>query len=122
MENKNRPTGRKRNVTGKADPIKKKEQGLGTGPVGTGRPGGLPNQPHPGGIPNQPQQPGRAAQTHRTEPIHETRPSSTGRYVKRGGGALSRSLADFQGRTTRHPSLAGEQGEIAIPHEILPHA
>ena len=90
MENKNnRPTGRKRNVTGKADPIKKKEQGLGTGPVGTGRPGGLPNQPHPGGIPNQPQQPGRAAQPRRTEPIHETRPTSTGRYVKRGGGALS---------------------------------
>ena len=72
--NNNRPTGRKRNVTGKADPIKKKEQGLGTGPVGNAKPGGLPHQANP---------------VHKTEVIHETRPTSSGRNIKRGGGALS---------------------------------
>ena len=68
MENNNRPSGRKRNVTGKADPIKKKGQGLGTGPVGSSKPGSF---------------------APKTEAIHETRPSASGRSVKRGGGALS---------------------------------
>ena len=73
--NNNRPTGRKRNVTGKADPIKKKEQGLGTGPVGNGKPGSLPHQTN-------------ANTVHKTEVIHETRPRSSSRGVKRGGKGL----------------------------------
>ena len=40
----------------------------------------------------------------------------------RGGCALRRPLADFQCGAASHPALAREQGEIAIPNEILPHA
>ena len=65
MDPNNRPTGRKRNVTGKADPIHKKEQGLGTGPVGPGKPGNFVPKP---------------------EPIRETRPPVRRTAVRRGGG------------------------------------
>ena len=67
MDNNNRPGGRKRNVTGKAGPIQRKGSGLGTGPVGNGRPDNFPDKP---------------------EPIFESRRTGTGRTVKRGG-ALS---------------------------------
>ena len=67
MDNNNRPGGRKRNVTGKAGPIQRKGSGLGTGPVGNGRPDNFPGKP---------------------EPIFESRRTGTGRTVKRGG-ALS---------------------------------
>ena len=65
MDPNNRPTGRKRNVTGKADPIHKKEQGLGTGPVGPGKPGNFVPKP---------------------EPLRETRPPVRRTAVRRGGG------------------------------------
>ena len=66
MEN-NRPTGRKRNVTGKANEIHKKETGLGTGPVGNSRPDNFGT----------------------VQKIEETRKTGSGRAVKRGGGVLT---------------------------------
>ena len=67
MENK-RPTGRKRNVTGKADSIHRRGENLGTGPVGNSRPDNF------GG---------------KTEDIQFTGKPNSGRNLKRGGGALS---------------------------------
>ena len=67
MENK-RPTGRKRNVTGKADSIHRRGEKLGTGPVGNSHPDNF------GG---------------KTENIHVTGKTGSGRNLKRGGSALS---------------------------------
>ena len=67
MENK-RPTGRKRNVTGKADSIHRRGENLGTGPVGNSHPNNF------GG---------------KTENIHVTGKTGSGRNLKRGGSALS---------------------------------
>ena len=67
MDNK-RPTGRKRNVTGKADSIHRRGENLGIGPVGNSRPDNF------GG---------------KTENIHVTGKTGSGRNLKRGGGALS---------------------------------
>lgn len=67
MENK-RPSGRKRNVTGKADSIHRKGTDLGTGPVGNSRPENFSGK---------------------TENINVTGRPSSGRNLKRGGGALS---------------------------------
>ena len=64
----NRPTGRKRNVTGKADAVHKKGEDLGTGPVGNGRPDNFAGK---------------------TESIQETGKTGSNRNLKRGGGALS---------------------------------
>ena len=67
MENK-RPTGRKRNVSGKADSIHRRGENLGTGPVGNSRPDNF------GG---------------KTENIQFTGKTNSGRNLKRGGSALS---------------------------------
>ena len=67
MDNK-RPTGRKRNVTGKADSIHRREENLGTGPVGNSRPDNFHGK---------------------TENIEFTGKTGSGRNLKRGGGALS---------------------------------
>ena len=67
MDNK-RPTGRKRRVTGKADAIHRREENLGTGHISDIRPDNF---------------------TGKTESIHATGKTGSGKNLKRGGGALS---------------------------------
>ncbi len=62
MENK-RPTGHKKNITGKGKSVYRRGQGLGTGPVGNSNP-----------------------QNFNTQKVEFTGKSSSGRNVKRGGG------------------------------------
>ena len=68
MDNKQRPSGRKKNVTGSGKSIYKRGEGLGTGPVGnTGGPQNF-NTSHK---------------------VEETGRKSSGRGITRGGGALT---------------------------------
>ena len=47
MDQNNRPTGRKKNVTGAGKPIGRRGEGLGTGPVGSGGGPGIPSASRP---------------------------------------------------------------------------
>ena len=67
MENK-RPTGHRKNVSGTGKSVYRRGEGLGTGPVTNSRPDNFGSN---------------------TQSIHETGRKTTGRNVKRGGGALS---------------------------------
>ncbi len=93
-ENQNRPRGRKRNITGQADEIKKQEQNLGTGSVGNAgqyqdrqsfqasRPAQRPASADPFRAPSS----SRAGQSARRPVIHQgSQSSSSG---NRAGGAM----------------------------------
>ena len=67
MENK-RPTGHKKNVTGTGKSVYRRGEGLGTGPIGSSRPDNFGSN---------------------TQNIQETARKSSGRTVRRSGGALS---------------------------------
>ena len=67
MENK-RPSGHRKNVSGTGKSVYRRGEGLGTGPVTNSRPDNFGSN---------------------TQSIHETGRRSSGRNVKRGGGALS---------------------------------
>ncbi len=67
MDNKQRPSGRRKNVTGSGKPVYRRGEGLGTGPVGNSGPQNFNT-------------------SHRVE---ETGGRRTGRGITRGGGALT---------------------------------
>ena len=64
----NRPTGHRKNVSGRGKSVYRRGEGLGTGPVTGSRPDNFGSN---------------------TQSIHETGRKTYGRNVKRGGGALS---------------------------------
>ena len=100
MEN-NRPTGRKKNVTGTGKSVYRRGEGLGTGPVGNSRPDNFGSN---------------------TQSIHETGRKTSGRNVKRGGGALSllalAALLVFGGNNL----FGGESTETYTPQQPAPTA
>ena len=100
MEN-NRPTGRKKNVTGTGKSVYRRGEGLGTGPVGNSRPDNFGSD---------------------TQSIHETGRKTSGRNVKRGGGALSllaiAALLLFGGNNL----FGGESTETYTPQQPAPTA
>ena len=67
MENK-RPSGHRKNVSGTGKSVYRRGEGLGTGPVTNSRPDNFGSN---------------------TQSIHETGRRTSGRNMKRGGGALS---------------------------------
>ena len=88
MENK-RPTGRKRNVTGKADSIHRRGENLGTGPVGNSHPNNF------GG---------------KTENIHVTGKTGSGRNLRTGN---SDAQTDGNTQTAIHSVSRGQLRNIA---------